>query len=145
MRAAPRRLRLSAHGFCMPAAGTVPCLLARLASAANSAGQGIEGGACGNEALGRALCLPVCHGHPAQAPSAAPQPASTLSRHRARADVRLLPETFVVLIYAMLNYARPPDVEKARMVLESMEAQEGMPAEGGTGQGGAAGWTMLCT
>eukprot|EP00983_Pelagomonas_calceolata_P043709 1139015-Pelagomonas_calceolata.AAC.5 len=62
-----------------------------------------------------------------------------------RTDVRLLPETFVVLIYAMLNYARPPDVEKAKMVLESMEAQEGLPAEGGTGEGGAAGWTMLCT
>lgn len=61
------------------------------------------------------------------------------------ADVRLLPETFVVLIFAMLNYARPPDVDKAKLVLESMEAQEGLPAEGGTSQGGAPGWNMLCT
>jgi len=74
-----------------------------------------------------------------------PYEALDTAARAADEDVRLLPETFVVLIYAMLNYARPPDVEKAKMVLESMEAQEGLPAEGGTGEGGAAGWTMLCT
>lgn len=61
-------------------------------------------------------------------------------------DLRLLPETFVVLIYALLNYADPPDVAKAQLVLESLEAQEGVvPEGGGSGQGGAPGWAMLCT
>ena len=60
-------------------------------------------------------------------------------------DQRLLPETFVVLIFALLNSPRPPDVGQAKMVLESMEMQEGMPAEGGTGQGAMPGWNMLCT
>ncbi|GAX74653.1 hypothetical protein CEUSTIGMA_g2101.t1 [Chlamydomonas eustigma] len=64
--------------------------------------------------------------------------ALDVARRANEAGFKLLPETFVVLIYSFLNLEdADPDLETATSLLESMKAQEGV-------EGAQPGWLMLC-
>ncbi|KAG1675606.1 hypothetical protein FOA52_014194 [Chlamydomonas sp. UWO 241] len=67
----------------------------------------------------------------------APQEALATARRASDAGFKLLPETYVVLIYAFLNLETGPDVPTAMSLLESLKAQEGVA-------GGRPGWLMAC-
>jgi hypothetical protein len=66
--------------------------------------------------------------------------------------LRLLPETYVTLIYSLINHPEEPDAESATEVMITLEEQErdrvaeeeGGQAEGKPTPGQAAGWLMLC-
>lgn len=53
----------------------------------------------------------------------------------------LLPETYVILIFSLLNHPEEPDVAEAQEVLVAFETQEEAK---GNSAGAQAGWLMLC-
>jgi hypothetical protein len=65
----------------------------------------------------------------------------------------LLPETYITLIYSLLNHADEPDIESAKEVMVTLEEQErqrveeeegAQQAAGKPTAGQTAGWLMLC-
>ncbi len=70
--------------------------------------------------------------------------ALVVARRASDAGFKLLPETFVVLIYAFLNQDDGPDLDTAMSLMESMRAQEvGLKTRGTERERSRARWASL--